>query len=160
MILYYYQWKFLYVQEEYDALDHSADLRDTDRRNVFCIMYFVTRCLHPVLWLTSWTLFQFGLAFVEIFEFQALLWPSARTHGKPGEAYTRLKTASCEAGPGTTHMCTLEICIWSLHIPNNADRCAFNNSIFDFWKSYLYIDPVKFLNLSCQGSNHHPSNNS
>jgi hypothetical protein len=71
-----------------------------------------------------------------------------------------LKTASCEAGPGTTHMCTLEICIWSLHIPNNADRCAFNNSIFDFWKSYLYIDPVKFLNLSCQGSNHHPSNNS
>jgi hypothetical protein len=56
-------------------------------------------------------------------------------HGKPGEAYTRLKTASCEAGPGTTHMCTLEICIWSLHIPNNADRCAFNNSIFDFSKS-------------------------
>ncbi len=44
-------------------------------------------------------------------------------HGKLGEAYTRLKTASCEAGPGTTHMCTLEICIWSLHI-RCLDDCA------------------------------------
>ncbi len=34
-------------------------------------------------------------------------WP----HCKPGEVYTPLKTASCKAGPETTHMCTLEICI-------------------------------------------------
>jgi hypothetical protein len=79
-------------------------------------------------------------------------------HCKPGEAYMRLKTASCEAGPGTTHMCTLEICIWSLRIPNNADRCALNNSIIGFSKCYLYSDPMKYLKLSCQGSNPHPSN--
>ncbi len=53
---------------------------------------------------------------------------------KPGEAYTRLKTASCEAGPGTTHMWTLEICIWSLQIPDNADKCALDYSTFGFSK--------------------------
>jgi hypothetical protein len=81
-------------------------------------------------------------------------------HCKPGEAYTRLITASCEAGPGTTHMCTQGICLWSLQIPNNADKCALDYSIFGFSKYYLYIDPMKNLKLSCQGSNHHPSNNS
>ncbi len=45
-----------------------------------------------------------------------------------------------------------------LRIPYNADRCALNNSIFGFSKCYLYIDPMKYLKLSCQGSNHHPSN--
>jgi hypothetical protein len=55
-------------------------------------------------------------------------------------------------------MCTLETCIWSLQIPNNVDRCALNNSIFGFSKCYLYIDPMKYLKLSSQGSNHHPSN--
>jgi hypothetical protein len=55
-------------------------------------------------------------------------------HCKPGEAYTRLKTASCEASPGTTHMCTLEICIWSLQIPDNADKCALDYSTFGFSK--------------------------
>ncbi len=37
--------------------------------------------------------------------------PAAAAHCKPGEAYKLLKTASCEAGPGTTHMCILEICM-------------------------------------------------
>ncbi len=78
-------------------------------------------------------------------------------HCKPGEAYTSLKTASCEEGLGTTHMCTLEICIWSLQIPNNAGRCAIKNSTFGFSKCYFYIDPLKYLKLSCQGSNYHPS---
>jgi hypothetical protein len=42
------------------------------------------------------------------------LWYSgifAILHCKPGEANTRLKTASCEAGPGTTLMCSMEICM-------------------------------------------------
>ncbi len=37
-------------------------------------------------------------------------------HCKPGEVYTRLITATCEAGPGTTHMCRFEICVRSLQI--------------------------------------------
>ncbi len=60
-----------------------------------------------------------------------------KEHYKPGEAYTRFTTASCKAGPGTTHMCTLEICIWSLQIPDNADKCALEYLIFGFSKCYL-----------------------
>ncbi len=70
-------------------------------------------------------------------------------HGKPGEAYTRLITASCEAGPGTTHMCTFEICAWSLQILEIADRCVFHNSIFGLSKCHLYIDFMKNLKSSC-----------
>jgi hypothetical protein len=36
---------------------------------------------------------------------------SLTAHCKAGEANTSLKTASCEAGPGTTRMYSLEICI-------------------------------------------------
>ncbi len=50
-------------------------------------------------------------------------------HCKPGEAYTCLKTASCEAGPGTMHMSILDICIRSLLILDFAARCVFHNSI-------------------------------
>ncbi len=60
-------------------------------------------------------------------------------HCKPGEAYTRLITASCEAGPGTMHMWILEICIWSLQILEIAARYVFNNSLFGLSKCYLYI---------------------
>ncbi len=80
-------------------------------------------------------------------------------HCKPCEAYTCLKTASCEAGPGTTHMWILDICIRSLLIHDFSDRCVFHNSIFGLLKCYLYIEVRKYLKLSCQGSNHHPFNN-
>ncbi len=39
-------------------------------------------------------------------------------HGKAVEAYTSLKTASCEMGPGTTLIHSKEICIWSLQSKN------------------------------------------
>jgi hypothetical protein len=35
----------------------------------------------------------------------------AQLHCNPGEAYMRLITASCEAGPGAMLMCTFEICM-------------------------------------------------
>ncbi len=84
--------------------------------------------------------------------------PLLPPHGKPGEAYTRLITASCEAGPGTTHMCTFEICVWSLQILEIADRCVFHNSIFGSSKCHLYIDFMKKLKSSCQESSHQPFN--
>jgi hypothetical protein len=61
-------------------------------------------------------------------------------HSKAGKAYTRLITATCEAGPGTTHMWILDICIRSLLILEFVARCAFHNSIFGLSKCYLYID--------------------
>jgi hypothetical protein len=60
-------------------------------------------------------------------------------HCKAGEAYTRLITATCEAGPGTTHMWILDICIRSLLILEFVARCAFHNSIFGLSKCYLYV---------------------
>ncbi len=63
-------------------------------------------------------------------------------HCQQCEEFTRLKTASCEAGPETTHMCILEICIWSLHILENANRCVYNNFICDFSKCYLLNLPI------------------
>ncbi len=56
------------------------------------------------------------------------------THSKPGEAYTYLLTASREAGPGTTHMCIFEICLWSLLIHEFDDSCYLHNFIFDLPK--------------------------
>jgi hypothetical protein len=38
------------------------------------------------------------------------------------------------ACPGTTHMYTFEICIWSILILVFADRCYFQNSTFDLSK--------------------------
>ncbi len=64
-------------------------------------------------------------------------------HCKPGEVYARLITATCEAGPGTTHMCTFEICVWSLQILKFADRCVFSNSIYGLSKCHLYIEIMK-----------------
>ncbi len=61
-------------------------------------------------------------------------------HCKPGEAYTRLITATCEVGPGTTHLWILEICIWSLQILEITARFVFHNSIFGFSKCYLYSE--------------------
>ncbi len=61
-------------------------------------------------------------------------------HCKPGEAYTRFITASCEVGPGTTHMWILDICISSLQILEIAARCVFHNSIFGLLKCHLYIE--------------------
>ncbi len=43
-------------------------------------------------------------------------------HCKPGKAYMRLKTATCESGPGTTHMCSLEICMCSVMIHHFDDE--------------------------------------
>jgi hypothetical protein len=65
---------------------------------------------------------------------------SYTVHCKPGEAYTRLITATCEAGPGTTHMWILEICIWSLQTIEITARYVLHNSIFGFSKYYLYIE--------------------
>ncbi len=79
-------------------------------------------------------------------------------HCKASEVYTRLITATCEAGPGTTHMCTFEICVWNLQILGFADRCVFSNSIYGWSKCHLYIEILKHLKSSCQGLNHHPFN--
>ncbi len=54
---------------------------------------------------------------------------------------------------------TWEIYIWSSLILEFADRCYFYNSILDLLQCYLYIEIMKFLKLSCQGSNHHHSRN-
>jgi hypothetical protein len=43
-------------------------------------------------------------------------------HCKPGKAYMHLKTATCEAGPGTTHMCSSEICMCSVIIHHFDDE--------------------------------------
>jgi hypothetical protein len=77
-------------------------------------------------------------------------------HCNPGEAYMLLITASCEAGPGSTHMCTFEIFIWRILILEFADRCYFQNSTFDLSKLHLYFKIVKLLMLSYQGLNLHP----
>jgi hypothetical protein len=52
-------------------------------------------------------------------------------HGKAGEVYTSLKTASCETGPGTTLIHNKESCIWSLQIQEYDDGWCFPNSICD-----------------------------
>ncbi len=38
------------------------------------------------------------------------------THCKPSKANMRLKTTTCETGPGTTRIYGLEICMWSFLI--------------------------------------------
>jgi hypothetical protein len=73
-------------------------------------------------------------------------------HCNPGEAYVRLITASCEAGPGATPMCTFLICTWRILILEFADRCYFWNSTFDLSKCHLYREMVRILKISCQGS--------
>ncbi len=55
-------------------------------------------------------------------------------HCKAGEAYASFKTASCETGPGTKLIYSLEICIWSLLIQEFDDGCCFPNSICDLPK--------------------------
>ncbi len=80
-------------------------------------------------------------------------------HCKPGEANTSLRTATCEAGPGTTHMYSLEICIWSLLIKEFFDGWCSPNSICDLPKCYLYIDYRELLNKPCQELNHWPLHN-
>ncbi len=77
-------------------------------------------------------------------------------HCNPSEAYMLLVTASCEAGPGSTHMCTFETFIWRILILEFADRCYFQFSTFDLSKLHLYFKIVNFLKLSYQGSNFHP----
>ncbi len=59
-------------------------------------------------------------------------------HCKPGEVYTRLKTAFSEGGPGKTHMCILEICMWSLLILEFTERCYFRNSMLDLLESFVH----------------------
>jgi hypothetical protein len=59
-------------------------------------------------------------------------------HCKAGEANTRLKTVSCEAGLGTTLIYSLEICIWSLLIQEFVDECCFPHFICDLLKCYMY----------------------
>ncbi len=80
-------------------------------------------------------------------------------HCKPGEANTSLKTATCEAGPGTTHIFSFEICIWSLLIQEFVDGWCSPNSICDLPKCYLYIDYRELLNKLCQELNHWPLDN-
>jgi hypothetical protein len=74
-------------------------------------------------------------------------------HCIPGEAYMRLIAASCKAGPGATPMCIFEICLWRILILEFADRCYFWNSTYGLPLWHFYIEIVKFLKLSCQGSN-------
>jgi hypothetical protein len=64
---------------------------------------------------------------------------------KPGEAYTLFITATCEAGLRKSHMCTLEICMWSLKISEFADECYFHYSTFDFPKYHLFIEIMKYF---------------
>ncbi len=78
-------------------------------------------------------------------------------HCNPGEAYVRLITASCEAGPGATPICTFQICIWRILILEFADRFYFCNSTFDLSKCHLYREMVRILKISCQGSNLRPT---
>jgi hypothetical protein len=68
-------------------------------------------------------------------------------HCKAGEANTSLKTASCEAGPGTTLTYGSEIYIWSLLIQEFDDECCFPNSICDLPKCHLYKGYTKLLNI-------------
>ncbi len=56
-------------------------------------------------------------------------WIFMSMHFKPSEAYMLLKTASCEAGPGTTHICTFDLI---------ADRCVFHNSTFVHWNYEVF----------------------
>jgi hypothetical protein len=49
-------------------------------------------------------------------------------HCKAGEANTSLKTASCEAGPGTMLKYSYEIYIWRLLIQEFVDGCCCPNS--------------------------------
>ncbi len=80
-------------------------------------------------------------------------------HCKPSKANTRLKTTTCETGPGTRRIYSLEICMWSLLILEIDDGWYFPNYIYDSSKCYLYIEFAKYLNLSWQGSNLHSSYN-
>ncbi len=66
-------------------------------------------------------------------------------HCKAGEVITSLKTASCEAGPGTTLIYSLEICIWSLLIQEFDDGCCFPNSTCDLPKCHLYKEYMSSL---------------
>jgi hypothetical protein len=59
-------------------------------------------------------------------------------HCKASEANMSLKTASCEAGPGTTLIHIMEICIWSLLIQEYDDGYCFLNSICASDRKGLY----------------------
>jgi hypothetical protein len=67
-------------------------------------------------------------------------------HCKASEVNTSLKTASCEAGPGTTLMYSLVICSWSLLIQEFDDGCCFLISICYLPKCHLYKEYMKLLN--------------
>jgi hypothetical protein len=62
------------------------------------------------------------------FWFSLLVNRAFETHCKAGEANTILKTASCEAGPGTTLTYIYEIYIWSFLIQEFVDGCCYPNS--------------------------------
>jgi hypothetical protein len=66
-----------------------------------------------------------------------LFWGSV--HCKPSKANTRLKTTTCETGPGTTRINSLEICVWSLLILEIDDGWYFPNSIYDSSTCYFVI---------------------
>ncbi len=113
-----------------------------------------------ILKLLNWlsvTLFIY--VYIKLFEAAPAL--LGLLHCIPDEAYMRVITASCEAGPGATPMCMY---IWSLYEENTnpwfSDRCFFWNSTFGLWKWHLYIKLVKLLKFSCQGSNLRPKGNS
>jgi hypothetical protein len=81
-----------------------------------------------------------------------------RLHCKAGEPNAYLKTASCKVFPGTMPMCTVvweTMYLWRLQIQKFADEWGFPNSIIGLLKFYLYSSIMKYLNLSCQGLNHH-----
>jgi hypothetical protein len=71
-------------------------------------------------------------------------------HCKAGEANTSLKTASCEAGPGTTLIHRKAICIWSFLIQEFDDGCCCPNSLCNFLKCHLCEEYMKLLNIFCQ----------
>ncbi len=73
-------------------------------------------------------------------------------HCKPGKANKPLKTASSEAGIRTTLMCSLEFWMWSLLTMN-----LLIDENVQTPECHLYLEIMKCLTLSCQGSIHHPS---
>ncbi len=78
---------------------------------------------------------------------------------KAGEANTSLKTASCEAGSGTTLIHSMEICVWSLLFQEFDDGCCFPNPICDSPKRHLYKEYMKLLNTPYRELNHCPWSN-
>jgi hypothetical protein len=76
-----------------------------------------------------------------------------------GETYFRCLICNWNqrSRQGATCTCSSEICMWSLLIQQFDDACDFPNATFALLKYHLCIEIVQYLNITCQGSNHHMS---